>query len=96
VSEFEGVILIGVRESAAAKFGDDLRREARATYLLGDAGDGYRAVFPLPELDPGCTDPVVLLADRRDWRPVDVNEGPCALSSPMKTGTLVGSVRVPP
>ena len=40
------------------------------------AADGYRVVFALPELDPGFTDRVILLADRADGHPLDSKIGP--------------------
>jgi hypothetical protein len=75
-SAFEGVPLVEVLKAAGVKFGDDLRGPALASYLLVEATDGYRVVFALPELDPACTDRVVLLVDRRDGKPLDEKEGP--------------------
>jgi hypothetical protein len=81
-SEFEGVALFDVLKSAGAKFGNELRGGELAKYLLVEASDGYRVVFALPELDPACTDRVVLLADRRDGKPLDGKEGPLRLVVP--------------
>ncbi|MFO0893059.1 MAG: molybdopterin-dependent oxidoreductase, partial [Isosphaeraceae bacterium] len=44
--------------------------------------DGYRAVFALPELDPDFTDRPVLLADRRDGRPLPGKDGPLQVIVP--------------
>jgi hypothetical protein len=77
--DYQGVPLVEVMKAAGLKFGQDLRGKALALYLVAEASDGYRAVFALPELDPGCTNLLVLLADRRDGRPLDAVEGPFRL-----------------
>jgi DMSO/TMAO reductase YedYZ molybdopterin-dependent catalytic subunit len=74
-AEFAGVPLVEVLKTAGVRFGQDLRGPALATYLVVEAADGYLAVFALPELDPAFTDRVILLADRRDGKPLDVREG---------------------
>ncbi len=79
---FEGVPLVEVLKAAGAKFGNDLRGPALATYLLVEAADGYRVVFALPELDPASTDRVILLADRRDGKPLGAKEGPLRIVVP--------------
>ncbi len=81
-STFEGVPLVEVLKAAGVKFGNDLRGTALATYLLVEAADGYRVVFALPELDPASTDRVILLADRRDGKPLDGKEGPLRIVVP--------------
>ena len=40
------------------------------------------AVFSLVELDPARTGPPVLLADRRDGKPLEAAEGPLRLIAP--------------
>ena len=79
---FEGVPLVDVLKAAGVKFGTDLRGPALATYLLVEAADGYKAVFALPELDPASTDRVVLLADRREGKPLSAREGPLRIVVP--------------
>jgi DMSO/TMAO reductase YedYZ molybdopterin-dependent catalytic subunit len=81
-SAFEGVPLVEILEAAGVKFGSDLRGPLLATYLLVEAADGDRVVFALPELDPACTDRVVLLADRRNGAPLDGKEGPLRIVVP--------------
>ena len=51
-------------------------------YVLVKARDGYAAVFALPEFDPGFTDRVILLADRRQGHALGVVEGPFRLIVP--------------
>jgi DMSO/TMAO reductase YedYZ molybdopterin-dependent catalytic subunit len=74
-ADFEGVPLVELLRSSGVKFGQDLRGPALATYLVVEAADGYRAVFALPELDPAFSDRVILLADRRDGKPLAGKEG---------------------
>lgn len=81
-STFEGVPLVEVLKEAGVKFGNDLRGPALATYLLVEAADGYRVVFALPELDPARTDRVILLANRRDGKPLGGKEGPLRIVVP--------------
>jgi DMSO/TMAO reductase YedYZ molybdopterin-dependent catalytic subunit len=79
LARFTGVTLTEVLKAAGAPLGDKLRGPQLSKFLLVAAADGYRAVFALPELDPGFTDAVVLLADRRDGQPLAAGEGPLRL-----------------
>ena len=81
-ADFEGVPLVEVLKASGVKFGQDLRGPALATYLIVEAADGYRAVFALPELDPAFSDRVILLADRRDGKPLAGKEGPLRVVVP--------------
>jgi hypothetical protein len=74
-SVWEGAALHDVLKAASVELGTAIRGKALANFLLVEARDGYRAVFALPELDPGFTDLVVLLAHQRDGRPMDEHEG---------------------
>jgi hypothetical protein len=47
-----------------------------------EAHDGYQVLFTLPELDSLFTDRVVLLADRRDGKPLSEKEGPLRIVVP--------------
>jgi DMSO/TMAO reductase YedYZ molybdopterin-dependent catalytic subunit len=79
---FEGVPLIEVLRLANVPFGEKLRGQLLTLYLLVESADGYHVIFALPELDPGFTDRVVLLADRRDGKPLSAKEGPLRLIVP--------------
>jgi DMSO/TMAO reductase YedYZ molybdopterin-dependent catalytic subunit len=81
-SEFAGVPLVELLKASGLQFGKDLPGQALATYLVVEATDGYRAVFALPELDPAFTDRVILLADRKDGKPLGVREGPLRIVVP--------------
>jgi DMSO/TMAO reductase YedYZ molybdopterin-dependent catalytic subunit len=80
--EFEGVELGEILKLAGVKFGEALRGKDLALFLVVEAADHYRAVFALPELDHAFTDRVVLLADRRDGKPLATNEGSLHLVVP--------------
>jgi hypothetical protein len=73
---FGGVPLRLVLEKGGVTFGDSLRGKRLSSCLLVEAADGYRVVIALPELDPGFTDRVILLADKADGQPLDSKEGP--------------------
>ena len=79
---FEGVPLRLVLEKGGITFGDSLRGKRLSSCLLVEAADGYRVVIALPELDPGFTDRVILLADKADGHPLDTKEGPFRIVVP--------------
>jgi DMSO/TMAO reductase YedYZ molybdopterin-dependent catalytic subunit len=78
-AEYSGVALTEVLKLAGAPSGAEIRGPALAKYIVVSAADGYRAVFALPELSPEFTDAIVLLADRRDGKPLAAAEGPLRL-----------------
>ena len=65
-AEYEGVPLAEILKQAGAKLGQDNRGPALASYLVVEASDNYKAVFAIPEFDPGFNDRMIILADRRD------------------------------
>src|SRR5215471_9410139 len=79
---FEGVELSEILKLAGVKSGEALRGKELALFLVADAADGYRAVFALPELDHAFTDRVVIIADKRDGKPLPEKEGPLRLVVP--------------
>jgi DMSO/TMAO reductase YedYZ molybdopterin-dependent catalytic subunit len=81
-ADYEGVALVDVLKAAGVKFGQEMRGKALASYLVVEASDGYRAVFALPELDPAFSERVILLADRRDKKPLDDRHGPVQIVVP--------------
>jgi hypothetical protein len=56
--------------------GEAFRGEWMRAFVVVEATDDYRAIFALPELDPGFTDRVVILADTRDGHPLEKYKGP--------------------
>ncbi len=82
-SEYQGVPLGDLLARAGAPAGEALKgRNALSLYVVVEATDGYRALFSLAEIDSGFTDRVVLLADRRDGRPLSDREGPLQVIVP--------------
>ncbi|WP_165067370.1 molybdopterin-dependent oxidoreductase [Paludisphaera rhizosphaerae] len=82
-AEYEGVPLVEILRKAGAPLGEKGRGgKATACYVVVEASDGYRAVFALAELDPDVSDKLVLLADRRDGRPMAEPVGPLRLIVP--------------
>ena len=50
--------------------------------LLVEAADGYKAVFALAELDPAFAVRDIILADKRDGKPLGAKEGPFRIVAP--------------
>jgi hypothetical protein len=81
-TEFEGVALRDVLAKAGVAFGDALRGAAMARVVIASARDGYRVAYAIAELDAGFTDQIVLLADRRDGKPLLPDTGPWQIIVP--------------
>jgi DMSO/TMAO reductase YedYZ molybdopterin-dependent catalytic subunit len=79
---YEGVPVFELLQRAGAPLGKRLRGAQMKLYVIVDASDGYQVVFALPEFDPGFTDRVILLADRRDGHPLSAPEGPFRIVVP--------------
>lgn len=79
---YEGVMLWEILRSAGVTLGKDLRGEHLTKYILVTASDGYEVVFSLPEIDPGFSDKIVLLAYGVDGKPLSAAEGPFRLVVP--------------
>lgn len=79
---FSGVDLREVLKLAGAKFGDEGKKSNLVSYLVVEAADDYRVVFAMTELDSDFTDKIVLLADRRDGKPLSKEEGNLRLIVP--------------
>jgi len=79
---YEGVPVVELLKRAGVPLGRRLRGAQMKLYVVVDASDGYQVVFALPEFDPGFTDRVILLADRRDGHPLSAPEGPFRIVVP--------------
>ncbi len=79
---YEGVTLLAVLQKAGAPFGKQLRGKVLSTYVLTKAMDGYQVMFTLGELDPDFGNETVLLADKRDGKPLPDKQGPYRLVCP--------------
>jgi hypothetical protein len=76
VAHFEGVRLAAVLALAGVQLGDAMRGPRMAEALLVEAADGYKVVFALAEVDPAFSTREIILADKRDGKPLDAKEGP--------------------
>jgi hypothetical protein len=79
---FEGVALRDVLTHAGAVLGDTLRGTLLAQVVLVTARDGYQVAYAIAELDAAFTDQIVLLADRRDGKPLLPDTGPWQIIVP--------------
>ena len=56
--------------------------KALAQVVIATARDGYQVAYAIAELDAAFTDQIVLLADRRDGRPLLPDTGPWQIVVP--------------
>jgi len=80
--EYEGVPLREILKKAGAPLGNQLRGKALATYVLAKAHDGYQVVFTLGELDASFGNAKIIVADKRDGKPLFGYQGPFRLVCP--------------
>ena len=81
-TEFEGVALRDLLAKAGVPFGDAIRGPALARVIIASAPDGYRVAYAIAELDAAFTDQVVILADRRNGKPLLPDTGPWQIVVP--------------
>jgi len=79
---YEGVSLGALLERADLPRGEKLRGKTLTAVVLITASDGYQVVFTLPDTDPAFTDRVIILADRKDGKPLPEKEGPFRIVAP--------------
>lgn len=79
---YEGVLLEKLLNKAGVAHAEKLRGALMATYVIAEAGDGYRVVFSLAELDSGIFESDVIVADTLDGAPLAVKQGPFRLVAP--------------
>ena len=80
--EYGGVPVAEILEKAGAPLGKELKGPNMALGVVARAPDGYRVLFSLAEFDAAFSDRVILLADRRDGKPLDNREGPLRIVAP--------------
>lgn len=80
--EYEGVPLREILKRAGAPLGGQLRNKALASYVLAKAHDGYQVVFTLGEIDPQFGNEQIIVADKRDGKPLFGYQGPFRLVCP--------------
>ena len=81
-AQFEGVPLATLLSMAGVQLGDKLRGPRMTEALLVEASDGYKVVFALAEVDPAFATREIILADKRDGKPLDAKEGPLRIVAP--------------
>ncbi len=79
VSIYEGVLLREILKRAGATLGSQLRGKALTTYVLAKGHDGYAVVLSLAEVDEAFANEKIIVADRRDGKPLPGNQGPFRL-----------------
>jgi hypothetical protein len=79
---YEGVTLLALLQKAGAPFGKQLRGKVLSSYVLAKALDGYQVIFTLGELDPDFGNESILVADKRDGKPLLDKQGPFRLVCP--------------
>lgn len=75
-AQFDGVTLSTLLPAAGIPLGDTLRGPRMAEVLLVSAADGYKVTFALAEIDPAFATRQIILADKREGKPLDAKEGP--------------------
>jgi len=79
---YEGVPLREILKRAGVPLGKELRGKALASYVLAKAHDGYQVVFSLGELDTAFGNEAIIVADKRDGKPLFGYQGPFRLVCP--------------
>ena len=79
---YEGVPLREILKRAGVPLGKELRGKVLASYVLANAHDGYQVVFSLGELDTAFGNESILVADKRDGKPLFGYQGPFRLVCP--------------
>jgi hypothetical protein len=76
---YEGVALREVLKRAGVPLGKELRGKALASYVVAKAHDGYQVVFSLGEIDTAFGNASIVIADKRDGKPLFGYQGPFRL-----------------
>jgi hypothetical protein len=79
---YEGVSLGAILERAGLPRGVNLRGKALRAIVVITASDGYQVVFTLADTDPAFTDRIIILADRKDGKPLPEKEGSFRIIAP--------------
>lgn len=79
---FEAVPLSVVLSTGGVQLGDTLRGGRMSEVVSVEGADGYKAVFALAEIDPAFATREIVIADRRDAKPLDAKEGPFRVVAP--------------
>jgi len=96
---YDAILLRDLLSRAGVDFSAPLRGAALARAIVIESSDGYRVVFAIGELDPGTVSQPILLAIRKEGRPLDGHEGPYRILvpgdlRPARSARMVTTVRV--
>jgi hypothetical protein len=81
-AQFQGVALSAILSSAGIQLGDSLHGTRMSEVLLVSAADGYKVAFALAEVDPAFAAREIMLADKREGKPLDAKQGPFRVVAP--------------
>jgi DMSO/TMAO reductase YedYZ molybdopterin-dependent catalytic subunit len=76
MNEYEGVPLFAILARAGAPLGDSLKGKKMFEYIQAEAADGYKVIFALPEIDTSYNANTIIVADKKNGKPLDEKEGP--------------------
>jgi DMSO/TMAO reductase YedYZ molybdopterin-dependent catalytic subunit len=79
---YEGIPLREILKRAGVPVGKDLRGKSLASYIVAKAHDGYQVVFSLGELGTDFGNESILVAEKRDGKPLFGYQGPLRLVCP--------------
>ena len=80
-AQCDGVPLAEILKLAGVETGK-MKGPQMTEALLLEAADGYKVAFALAELDPDFSDRQIILADKRDGKPLDDKQGPWRIVAP--------------
>lgn len=80
--DYEGVALKALLAKAGVPLAADLGGQRMALYVVAEAGDNYRAVFSLAELDDDFAAEAVIVADTAEGKELGSDQGPLRLVVP--------------
>ncbi|MET0337139.1 MAG: hypothetical protein ABW063_05185 [Caulobacter sp.] len=101
-ANYEGPLLSDVLQLAGGvPLGETLRGPALANVVVADTSDGYRVALALAEVDPAMSTRRVIVADRKDGKPLPAQEAPFRLvvdgdKRPARSARNLISVKVAP
>lgn len=81
-AKYTAVPLRSILEKAGAPIGRGLRGKALASYVSAKARDGYQVIFSLGELDSSFGNEKVLVAYKREGKPLFEYQGPFRIICP--------------
>jgi hypothetical protein len=82
-ASYEGVLLYDIlRKAFAVAPGKNLPVNAKLSYVLGTARDGYQAMFALGEIAPMFAGARVIVADKRNGGPLLPYQQPLQMIAP--------------